>query len=261
MKINTSSLGFNRIMHLTKVLLKIVSILIAIVSISSCRFSSMPDNQKLIVCITFDDNYPSALENAVPIMQQYGYRGTMFINSGNVGNPIYMSWAQLSELKNQHGWEIGGHALHHDNLAFLDYEQAEQVIKSDYDSLLAHGFNPISFATPFGICPDEYYPIVMKYYRNLRTCIDVQMYSPVNRTYIGCFGVSRDMSPQVVESRIRQAVLEKENLVVLLFHRIAPGLPNISNYEPAKFAEVMRRLNNMDITVLPMDEALNYLEE
>jgi peptidoglycan/xylan/chitin deacetylase (PgdA/CDA1 family) len=240
---------------------KLILLLIIIPFMYSCGFTSEPAGKDLVVCITFDDNYPSVYENAVPIMNQYGYRATMFVNSGLIGNPYYMSWEQLSELKDQYGWEIGGHTLNHDNLAQLTYEQAENVIKADFDSLTTHGFNPVSFATSFGICPSEYYPIISRFYRNLRTCFDNPMYNPIDRSFLGCFSVTVNLSPQDVENRISQAVIENENLVILLFHRVSPGLTNISNYEPDRFAEVMERLNNLDVKVLPLNEALNYLEK
>ncbi len=227
----------------------------------SCNYTTQPKQRKLVVCITFDDNYPSVLENALPILDQYGYRATMFINSGLIGDSTFMSWQQLNILKYNYGWEIGGHTIRHDNLSHLTYSEAEYVIKTDFDSLCAHGFNPVSFATPFGICPVEYYPIVLKYYRNLRTCFDVPMYSPLDRSYIGCFGVSKDVTPQDVENRINQAAMDNENLVVLLFHKIIPGLTYISNYEPIEFEKVINRIHKMDVVVLPLNEALNYLED
>jgi len=226
----------------------------------SCQLTTKEQKSELVVCITFDDNYPSVIDNALPIMNQYNFRATSFVNSGLITNPFYNSWQNLALLKNQYGWEIGGHSLNHDNLALLSPEAVERVIKADYDSLNAHGFNPVSFATPFGICPYEYYPIIRKYYRNLRTIFDNPLRNPIDRFSVGCFNVTIDNSPQDVQNRINQAKLDNENLVVLLFHNITHGLTNNSNYEPDNFAEVMARLHRLNVKVLPLNEALKYLE-
>jgi peptidoglycan/xylan/chitin deacetylase (PgdA/CDA1 family) len=239
---------------------KLMLLLLLFSFLFSCRLTTHPVKKELVVVFTFDDNYPSVLQNAVPIMNQYGYRGTMFVNSGNVGNPLYMSWQQLSVLYNQHGWEIGGHTLHHDNLCILTPEEADYVIRADYDSLNAHGFAPVSFATSFGICPTEYYPIILQYYRNLRTCMDNVMYCPIDRTFLGCYPAVISLSPQDVENRVLQAASDNENLVILLFHRISPGMPNVSNYEPEDFADVVLRMHNLGVKVLPLNEALDYLD-
>lgn len=236
----------------------VVAVLIILVS---CTTPTRPEEHKLVVCITFDDNYPSVYENALPEMNKYGFRATTFINSGLIGNPIYLSWDKLTELKNEYNWEIGGHTLRHNNLSFLNYEQAEYVIKADYDSLISRGFNPVSFATSFGICPVEYYSIIKKYYRNIRTCFDNQMYSPINRAFIGSTYASQNVTPETIISRICQAAVNRENLVVLLFHRVSPGLNMDSNYEPEQFARLMKKLHDLKVTVLPLNEAIDYLEK
>jgi hypothetical protein len=119
----------------------------------------------------------------------------------------------------------------------------------------------VSFATPFGICPPEYYQIVRKYYRNLRTTFDNPLQSPINRFFIGSYMVRYNLEPQDVKNRIIQSKLDNENLVVLLFHNVSNDSNNSANYEPEKFEEVMEILSQLKVKVLPLDEALNYLEK
>ncbi len=233
-----------------------------ILTLLSCTFTTQPAKSELVVCINFDDNSSSVMENALPIMQEYGFRASMFVNSGRVGNQTRLTWQQLQELKNIYGWEIGGHTINHVNLATQTPEEAEYSIKADYDSLKAYGFHPTSFATPFGYCPISYYPIILRYYRNIRTCFDTAMLAPVDRTMVGSMSVINTMNPRIVANRIKQAVIERENLVVLLFHEVTDGTASYaSTYTTQDFAEVMRLIHKMGVTVLPLDEALNYLNE
>ncbi|MHB8393432.1 MAG: polysaccharide deacetylase family protein [Candidatus Dormibacteria bacterium] len=77
------------------------------------------------VVITFDDGRESPFQNAVPVLQRYGYTATFFVPSGLVGrfvttethtNPQhYMSWTQIDQLASTGFW-IEDHTLY-DNVA------------------------------------------------------------------------------------------------------------------------------------------------
>jgi len=228
----------------------------------SCRLTTQLPKNDFIVCLTFDDHCLSVYQNALPIMQQYGFRGSVFVNSGRVGNPRKMSWEQLDSLKHTYNWEVGGHTTNHEALSLLTIEQAEQAITTDFQNLQAHGLDPVSFATTFGYCPVEYYDMIKHYYRNIRTCFNTSMRCPIERTSVGSFGVTNYMQPQIVMGRITQGRIEQENLVVLLFHEI--GYQNtdyLNNYTPADFSELLLKLHQKNIRVLPLNEALDCLSD
>ncbi|MDO6571307.1 polysaccharide deacetylase family protein [Gilvimarinus sp. 2_MG-2023] len=64
------------------------------------------------VAITFDDGYLDIYTEAMPLLTQYDYPFTVFINTASVGAPGYMSWPQLGELK-QAGASIANHTVSH----------------------------------------------------------------------------------------------------------------------------------------------------
>lgn len=90
------------------------------------------------VCLTFDDAYVSVRELALPILEQFGMPGTLFVPTAYVGRPEPMAWPGidrwlggpheaelacldvdgLSELRG-HGWEIGAHTHTHPHLTEL----------------------------------------------------------------------------------------------------------------------------------------------
>lgn len=102
---------------------------------------------KVSVSLTFDDNTPEHLL-AGDLMAQRGVQGTFFINSGRVGLPGYLSWADVATLASQ-GHEIGGHTIDHLNLTNLSESAATAQVCGDRDNLVARGYNPVSFAYPF----------------------------------------------------------------------------------------------------------------
>lgn len=101
-----------------------------------------------IVSLTFDDgdadNFPAAA-----VLGQHDLRATFYIASGLVGTRGYMTWRQLQELRDQ-GHEIGGHTLDHVNVGNLEGTALRHEICDDRQNLQAHGFQPVSFAYPFG---------------------------------------------------------------------------------------------------------------
>ena len=103
-----------------------------------------------VVTIGFDDGTADQL-GALPILQAHGMTATFFVNTGSIGDAEHqhLSWADLHTLSAA-GNEIAGHTLHHANLAPLPTAEARQEVCTDRNNLLDNGFQPTSFAYPFG---------------------------------------------------------------------------------------------------------------
>ncbi|MBX4197509.1 polysaccharide deacetylase family protein, partial [Candidatus Saccharibacteria bacterium] len=81
------------------------------------------------VSFTFDDALTSAVTQAAPTLAKYGFTGVDFVPTSCVGSTgtcgaepaaSYMTWAQISQLKNTYGWEIASHTVTHPLLASND---------------------------------------------------------------------------------------------------------------------------------------------
>ena len=102
----------------------------------------------VIVSLTFDDG--SFDQYAVrSILAEHSMRATFFVNSGAVGVPGYLNWAQLAELAAD-GHEVGGHTVDHVRLTTLSASAARRQIADDRQALMSHGFSVTSFAYPYG---------------------------------------------------------------------------------------------------------------
>lgn len=124
------------------------------------------------VSFTFDDGLSSAYTLAAPTLQKYGFTGTNYVISGCVGMTTvpnackaddsvpYMTWAQVSALRNTYGWEIGSHTVDHPYLASTDPDDqptaltTAQITAELRDSKAAikanTGIDPTAFASPYG---------------------------------------------------------------------------------------------------------------
>jgi peptidoglycan/xylan/chitin deacetylase (PgdA/CDA1 family) len=104
--------------------------------------------QETIVSLTFDDGDADNFASAA-VLKQYGLKATWYIPSGLVGMPGYMTWDELETLRAD-GHEIGGHSLDHKNIDGLDAQELRRQVCDDRLDLQDRGFEPLSFAYPYG---------------------------------------------------------------------------------------------------------------
>jgi peptidoglycan/xylan/chitin deacetylase (PgdA/CDA1 family) len=108
------------------------------------------------VVITFDDGYRDFYTHALPVLEKYGLKATMFIVTGRTGNaPIrrddceFMTWAEVRELS-RHGVEIGSHTVSHPELYNMTESQVEDELRLSKRTIEDNLGAPVrSFAYPF----------------------------------------------------------------------------------------------------------------
>jgi peptidoglycan/xylan/chitin deacetylase (PgdA/CDA1 family)/glycosyltransferase involved in cell wall biosynthesis len=116
------------------------------------------------IVLTFDDGYTDNYTNLLPLMQQYGYRGVLYLlgdfevryNQWDLAqDPTEPRADLMSEAQKQAfvaaGWEIGAHTLTHPRLASLPAAEAAHEIacsKAELERRL--GIRVLSFAYPYG---------------------------------------------------------------------------------------------------------------
>lgn len=103
----------------------------------------------LVVSLTFDDGLAGQMQY-LQILQQSGLTGTFYVNSGDIGQPNYMTRADLAQIAAA-GDEIGGHTVSHPNLVQDAPDETARQICDDRATLTSWGFDPVSFAYPFGV--------------------------------------------------------------------------------------------------------------
>ncbi|SHM27401.1 polysaccharide deacetylase family protein [Hymenobacter psychrotolerans] len=114
--------------------------------------------------LTFDDGYLDNYTNLLPLMQQYGFRGVLYL----LGNPAirHNYWdtdhdpaEPRSEIMDEEqkrafvaaGWEIGAHTMSHARLPELPLPDAAREIQESKVALeQALGTQIVSFAYPYG---------------------------------------------------------------------------------------------------------------
>lgn len=105
--------------------------------------------------LTFDDGLMSQWEWALPVLDQFQYKGLFFIPAGLVGSPHSMDWSELQALIHG-GHEIGSHGFNHVALTALSEAELDFEISSSKKLLedkLGRKIN--TFSVPRGFLNDR----------------------------------------------------------------------------------------------------------
>ncbi len=116
---------------------------------------SLPDSA---AALTIDDAFSSFYTSGMPLLREYGYPATLFINSDAVSTSGYMNWDQIREVVAD-GIEIGHHTASHPYLvekkegeSDLQWQQRMQgeLSRASEQFKTELGLSPELFAYTFG---------------------------------------------------------------------------------------------------------------
>ena len=125
------------------------------------------------VAITFDDGYADNLHNALPLLEKYDAKATIYMvvdrherdwstakkahhNTGELAREPKLSDDELQRLVASGRIEIGSHTLTHINMRTMAADDKRRELTESRRLLQAQTGQPVaSFAYPFGIYGDE----------------------------------------------------------------------------------------------------------
>ncbi|MCD6367943.1 MAG: ATP-grasp domain-containing protein [Candidatus Aenigmarchaeota archaeon] len=106
-------------------------------------------NSEKPIYLTFDDGYASQY-NAFKLLKKYGFKGSFFVISENIGRDGYLNKDQLKEMS-KGGMEIGSHTKTHTNLTNISHnERISELTESKKDIERSIGKEVHSISIPGG---------------------------------------------------------------------------------------------------------------
>lgn len=104
------------------------------------------------VAITIDDAYHNVIEVAHPLLTQFDYPYTLFVNTNNIGKAPFMTWETLKSLSSHKLVTIGNHSHQHINLINgLTKEQIKSdIIVASQTISNKLGIIPTLYSYPYG---------------------------------------------------------------------------------------------------------------
>jgi peptidoglycan/xylan/chitin deacetylase (PgdA/CDA1 family) len=102
------------------------------------------------VVLTFDDGYRDFTTAALPVLEADGFTATVFVVSGFVGRPGYMTAGDVAAAAAA-GMTIGAHTVHHVELTRIPAALARVEIEVSRQRLEQLSGQPVAdFAYPYG---------------------------------------------------------------------------------------------------------------
>ncbi len=193
------------------------------------------------VSFTFDDATSGTFTKAAPALAQYGFSGTSYVTTSCVGMKTipnncaadsgvpYMTWAQLTQLQNSYGWEIGSHTVSHPLLSTVSTTKLRQELVNSKTVLTNKGFKVNSIATPYGDYNDVVLAEIAKNYTSHRGFADTGYNTwPHNNYLLRVQQVQYGVSVDTIKSYIDQAQATNTWLI-LVFHDISDNPSNLTD--------------------------------
>lgn len=208
---------------------------------------AVPDQEKATVSFAFDDGDASTYSIARSKLSAYRYPATAYAIVDTVGTGGFLSLEQLEKLRDQHHWEIAGHALHiashnlPDGLDDLTPTELKTEMDGLRDWIYENGFSRASFAYPKGAASPEVRHYVKRDYCSGRVTAKGPETLPTRNKYLlRGWSINGLVSKQAeVEDIVDKAVADK-TWAILSFHDIVGGTPAAStDFKESEFNAVV----------------------
>lgn len=95
------------------------------------KIALWPDNCSMALSFSFDDVEPSHYQNIAPLLEQFGVRGTFFINAGLLEIESVNGYKQVLA----HGHELGNHTYEHVKLKDCSPEMVQFQVRRGHDAI------------------------------------------------------------------------------------------------------------------------------
>jgi hypothetical protein len=206
-----------------------------------------------LVSFAFDDGHESTFDLGRTALSRYHYPASVYVISNAVGDPGYMTLAQLETLRDRNRWEVGGHAasIASHNLPLgldsLEPEQLETEMDSLRDWLDAHDFPRRTFAYPKGAAGELVRQYAARDYCAGRTTAEgPETLPPRNQFTLRGWSINGlETDAAEIEEAIDRAAAENAWLI-LTFHDLVPGQPEeATDFNYKEFTEVVKYVRSL----------------
>ncbi len=222
--------------------------------------SAVDEAARGVVSLTFDDGYDEHYQIAAPLLAEHGFRGTAYVMPDQIGQPGYLSVAQLHELRDRFGWDIAAH--HFVPLTDFAPAELEALLRRTRGWLEAQGFGssarhlayPLGKQDPFTVVP-----LTRRFFDTARLAsAPPETLPPGDRYRLRAMNVTRDTTPDAIRTAVRRA-REHHEWLILMFHWLVAEPEWITQYAIGDFRRALRAIAEEKIAVMPVSQVWNQL--
>lgn len=214
-----------------------------------------------LVSITFDDGWESAYNNGMPLLNQFGYKATFYLNPAAIDTTSFMSSDQVMTLANN-DHELASHGYEHLNFTTLDTQSIDHQLRyaSEYFKQV-HKQHTIQFSAPFGGTDSQVAHYARDYYSSLRgteSGINTrQNFDPYNLQilYVGNSTTPSNLADTLAE------VKASNGWLILVYHRVDTNTEGEPVISPVQLQQQLDTLKKSALTVKTVSEAMKEINE
>lgn len=212
-----------------------------------------------IFSLTFDDGWKTTYQNALPIINNAGLKGSFYIITGRFDFPAYINETETLSIQSA-GHEVTAHSQTHIDLVAASPENAKKEIEGSRSDLLSMGINPVNtFAYPFGSYSESVKDMVRQAgYTGARSS-DTGFNNMNSDTYVlKTQSVELDTTYDMIKNWVDLNFTQKTWLI-LVFHRIDDSKTDYST-TPDIFKKTMDYLLVRNADVVTVSEGVNRIK-
>lgn len=222
-----------------------------------------------VISISFDDGLKNTYDVAVPLMEERGMKGTLFVVPTWLGSWSEMMSAEEARNCQTNGWEIGSHSQDHTKISTLDANAARAQFADSKTWLENNGFDEVvNFRYPEtattlaldAIAAEYYYCRWGNDYAISQVWPETMFTPPVPSGLYEVVAYGWGNYVAELKQVIDQAVSDQK-WICLSFHGV--GEPSGSYSDPefwcpqADFEEILDYIDNKELPVVPMKNVMD----
>lgn len=209
-----------------------------------------------LVTLWFDDAWLSQYLAAQPVMEKYGYVGSLAVPTRLIGYDAYMNWAQIKFLQYK-GWEINSHTRTHDCNTFnLNSSEVEHELLGSKQDLESQGLFAENFVTPCGAETKDILAVAKKYYLSVRGSGAGLNKLPVQDPYhLTAYPIQLTTSVEEVRQWIAEAA-QTRTWLILMFHQIDDSKIEYTT-SPKTFESMIKEVKDSGLPVVLPTQVLH----
>lgn len=216
--------------------------------------------ERPLVSLTFDDGWQSAYVNGAPLLDEYGFKATFYLNPAAIDTSVFMSSDEVAALKNN-GHEVASHGYEHLDFTTLNKSSINYQLEHAYQYFKqVQNEQTVDFATPFGGTDSQVTSYARKYYASLRTTQSGlntrQNFDPYNLLVLY---VGRDTTPAKIADALAETKADN-GWLILVYHRVDTTTQGEPVINPTQFQQQLDVLKKSNLTVVPVSSALREID-
>ncbi|MFE7629063.1 polysaccharide deacetylase family protein [Kocuria sp. NPDC057446] len=173
-----------------------------------------------MVSITFDDGWQSVYDRALPLLDEYGFRSTQYVNASSIETAEFMTAAELRQM-HEAGHEIAAHSYEHVDLTSIGADRLDEQLRRSEEMLAAAGLGTDDLAPPYGRSDPQVDWYASKYFDLVRgTKHGINTRQNLEPHDLTVFYVTNETTPDELASALAETS-RVNGWLILVYHQIA----------------------------------------